>query len=203
MPDEPHPPLPWPLPGREDLRDALVASYDDGRGYHDRRHLAEVLDRLAELAEDEPAAAEPEVLLAAWYHDAVYDGRPGAEERSAQRAETELADVTGIDVAEVARLIRLTADHRPAADDRRGAVLCDADLGILAAAADRYADYVRGVREEYADVPDDAFRAGRLAVLRDLAARERLFLTATAHDRWDAVARANLAREITQLEAAR
>ena len=41
----------WPL--GEDLtavRDELLAAYGTGRGYHDLRHLAEVLDRIDELA---------------------------------------------------------------------------------------------------------------------------------------------------------
>ena len=55
------------------------------RGYHDTRHLAEVLDRLADLGCDSVV-----VRLAAWFHDAVYDAAPGDEERSAQWAERAL-----------------------------------------------------------------------------------------------------------------
>ena len=70
----------WPLPGAEGLRAHLEAAYaDPSRGYHDTLHLREVLERLDELG---PAAMR--VVLAAWFHDAVYDGRPDAEERSAQ-----------------------------------------------------------------------------------------------------------------------
>jgi predicted metal-dependent HD superfamily phosphohydrolase len=186
--------LPWPLPGRTDLRDGLVAAYSSGRGYHDLRHLAEVLARIDELGE----AGNREVVLAAWYHDAVYDARGDNEERSARLAASSLAGI-GVDVAEVARLVRLTTTHRPAPDDHSGAVLCDADLAILAAAPDRYEEYVAGVRREYAAVPDDDFRRGRLAVLRDLADRPALFHTAYARQTWEPAARANLAREIAAL----
>ena len=44
------------------------------RGYHDVEHLEEVLDRLDELAAPAPAPAD--LVLAAWFHDAVYAGRP-------------------------------------------------------------------------------------------------------------------------------
>ncbi len=67
--------------------------------------------------------------------------------------------------------MRLTATHRPADDDHAGQVLCDADLGILAADPARYASYTAGVRREYAHVPDADFAAGRAAVLRDLLAK--------------------------------
>lgn len=186
--------LPWPLPHRADLRDALVAAYGGGRGYHDLEHLAEVLERLAELG----WSSHPEVVLAAWFHDAVYDGEDGAEERSALLAERELAG-EAIDVAEVARLVRLTTTHESADDDAAGQALCDADLGILAASPQRYARYVAGVRADYAHVPDNLFRRGRRAVLEDLAGRERLFATAYAREHWEPRARANLAAELVDL----
>jgi predicted metal-dependent HD superfamily phosphohydrolase len=193
----------WPLPGGEDLRDALVAAYSDpGRGYHDLRHLTEVCARLDELAGGGTVFDRAAVLLAAWFHDGVYDGQPGAEERSAGWAETSLAqlDVAAETVAEVARLVRLTETHRPADDDANGSALSDADLAILAAAPERYAEYAADVRREYAHVPDDQFRAGRSAILRDLLAKPHLFHTAYAREHWERPARANVERELVELE---
>lgn len=194
----------WPswLPGS--LRTRLEEAYGDhGRGYHDQRHLAEVLHHVDELmAADDPARVT--VLLAAWFHDAVYDGRPGEdEERSAQLAETLLpaAGLPEATVAEVARLVRVTTDHRPAEGDHAGQALCDADLAILAAGPDRYAGYVRGVRAEYAHVADEDFAAGRAAVLRDLLDRPRLFHTEAARSRWEARARTNVERELSGLSS--
>ncbi|CCA57354.1 hypothetical protein SVEN_4068, partial [Streptomyces venezuelae ATCC 10712] len=71
-------------------------------------------------------------------------------------------------MTEVARLVRLTTSHDPAPGDLNGETLCDADLAILATAPDTYQGYAAAVREEYAFVPDDAFREGRAAVLRHL-----------------------------------
>jgi predicted metal-dependent HD superfamily phosphohydrolase len=194
----------WPLPGRTDLRDRLLAAYATDRGYHDTRHLAEVLERLSDLGRAGHAAADsPEVVLAAWFHDAVYDGRPGAEERSARLAEAELRSPGGtavdIVVDEVARLVRLTEHHDPVPGDDNGEALCDADLAVLAAGPDRYGEYVAGVRHEYAAFSDEEFRAGRLAVLRDLMGRERIFATTYAREHWEPRARENLAREIATL----
>ncbi|HET9501830.1 MAG TPA: hypothetical protein VFO98_16380 [Marmoricola sp.] len=190
--------LPWPLPERPDLRDRLLAAYGRDRGYHDVRHLAEVLARLDELG----AGEDTDVVLAAWFHDAVYDEMGDNEERSARLAElalTQPEEVEGVDVAEVARLVRLTATHRAEPADRRGAVLCDADLGILAAEPERYAEYVAGVRRDHAGVPEADFRTGRLAVLRDLADREHLFHTEQARLVWEPRARANVLAEIDRL----
>src|SRR5689334_7035690 len=128
----------------DDWRARLEAAWGDpGRGYHDRLHLDEVLAHVdALLPADDPAREA--VVLAAWFHDAVYDGRPDDEERSALLALEALGD-TSLG-REVARLVRITAEHRPADDDRAGQVLCDADLAILAAGPERYASYTDGVR---------------------------------------------------------
>lgn len=180
---------------------ALLASWaQPHRRYHTLTHLREVLDRVDELCDhaDDPDA----VRLAAWYHDAVYDGAPDDEERSAQRAEAELTalGVAPSLVAEVVRLVRLTARHAPMPGDRNGEVLSDADLAVLAGAPDRYAAYACAVRAEYAHVDDASFRAGRAAILRDLLAGPALFRTPKAQG-WQAPALANLTAELRDLQA--
>ncbi|MFB9838486.1 HD domain-containing protein, partial [Actinoallomurus acaciae] len=128
-------------PGPETLGADLLRRYaEPHRRYHTTEHLADVLDHVDELAGE--AADADAVRLAAWFHDAVYDPTRGDnEERSAVLAERMLADtdLPAATVAEVARLVRLTATHDPAEGDRDGAVLCDADLAVLAAPPDRYA----------------------------------------------------------------
>lgn len=187
----------WPLPERTELRDRLLEAYaDPARGYHDRRHLAEVLEHLDELM---PAGhpTRDAVLLAAWFHDAVHDGADDDEQRSADLAARELAGTPVAD--EVARLVLLTRSHRPGDDDLDGQLLCDADLAVLASGPERYADYTAGVRAEYADVPDPAFRAGRRSILQDLLDKPTLFHTPAARESWEDRARANVRAEIEQL----
>jgi predicted metal-dependent HD superfamily phosphohydrolase len=171
------------------------------RHYHDRGHLLAVLaviDRHAGLVPD------PDVVrLAAWFHDAVYDPRAADnEERSAALAEAVLpgAGMDPVRIGEVARLVRLTAGHDVADGDPGGALLADADLAILAAAEADYDRYARAVRREYAHVPEDAFRAGRAAVLRGLAALPALYRVVPARVEWERRARANLDRELRTLD---
>jgi predicted metal-dependent HD superfamily phosphohydrolase len=194
----------WPLPESETLRDELLAAYaEPSRGYHDTRHLAEVLERLFELSAAGAVFDPVPVLLAAWFHDAVYDGERDAEERSAAWAEDALSPLVAPElVAEVARLVRLTETHSPEPDDVNGHALSDADLGILAADRARYDEYVAAVRREYAHLADAVFAAGRLAVLEALAEKEHLFHTAYATLHWEAVARDNLERELAGLRVA-
>jgi predicted metal-dependent HD superfamily phosphohydrolase len=192
----------WPLATANGLRDELLAAYGDpGRGYHDTRHLAEVLERLDELAEAGIDFDSRPVRLAAWFHDAVYDGQVGAEERSAQWAERTLPEhLPEPEVAEVARLVRLTEHHRPEEADLNGCALSDADLAVLASPPQRYRRYAADVRKEYSSVPDADFRRGRAAVLRSLVEQERLFRTTHARECWEVDARRNVAGELRELE---
>jgi len=192
----------WPLPDAPEVRDAVAAAYaDPSRGYHDTRHLTEVLGRLGDLTAHGVAYDATPVLLAAWFHDAVYDGERDAEERSAAWAEDALVGAAPADVvAEVARLVRLTETHTPDDDDMNGCALSDADLGILAAPLERYDEYVAAVRREYAHLEDEVFDAGRADVLRGLAAKPHLFHTPYAREHWEQAARANLERELAVLD---
>jgi predicted metal-dependent HD superfamily phosphohydrolase len=213
-----------PLAGRDRLmpvgRDLLERYGEPHRAYHDRRHLAEVLAGVALLAEhaDDLSVA----VAAAWWHDAVYTvpvltsaGTPTSEtsastgdgisneEASAQLAERTLSQL-GADAeraAHVGMLVRMTATHDPSPLDPDAEVLSDADLSVLASPPNRYATYVADVRREYAAVPDDLFRTGRAAILRNLLEGERVFRTPSAHERWEADARANIAAELRELDA--
>ena len=178
-------------------RDLLDRWGEPHRAYHDRRHLTEVLDALDALTGADPPAA---VVFAAWFHDAVYEGRAGEDER-ASAALAALVLPSLVDrgtVEEVVRLVLLTASHRPEPGDDAGALLCDADLAVLAAPPERYAAYVRGVRREHAHVDDGAFRAGRAQVLRALL-EGPLFRTAAGAARWEARARTQVAAELDRL----
>ncbi|GAA4639338.1 hypothetical protein GCM10023196_100550 [Actinoallomurus vinaceus] len=188
-------------PGPEVLGAELIRRYEEPhRRYHTAEHLAEVLDRIDELAGEADDADA--VRLAAWFHDAVYQPlHADNEERSAVLAERMLADtdLPPETVAEVARLVRMTAAHDPEPGDRNGAVLNDADLAILAADPERYAAYAAAVREEYAAIPDEAFRQGRADVLRGLLDAPALFRTAPGRERWETAARHNLETELMLL----
>jgi predicted metal-dependent HD superfamily phosphohydrolase len=172
------------------------------RRYHDLDHLQAVLRHVDDLAGH--ATDADAVRLAAWYHDAVYQGSDDDEEASAQLAADELSALGLSDavVAEVVRLVRLTATHDPAADDRNGVVLCDADLAVLASPPHGYAGYVAAIRAEHPGVDDEAFRTGRTKLLQSLSERPALFGTPYGREHWEAPARANLERELARLTVA-
>lgn len=191
---------PDPAPYGQNL---LARWAEPQRRYHTVDHLRAVLDRIDELADQGGEGGELELVrLAAWFHDAVYrPDRSENEERSATLAEKALteAGLTPHEVTEVARLVRLTTTHDPDPGDLNGETLCDADLAILATDPDTYREYTAAVREEYAFVPDDAFRDGRATVLRHLLSLPRLFRTPYGAAVWEEKARENAERELAEL----
>lgn len=189
------------VPDAPDVGHELLRRWSaPGRDYHGPSHLAAVLDRLTALA-DGGAQVTRAVTVAAWFHDAVHDGQTPADElASADLAATLLDGVLPPDeTAEVGRLVRLTIDHLTAGDDAPGQALCDADLGVLGGSPQEYLEYTAQVRQEYANVPEAAFRPGRAAILRAILDRPAIYRTATARHLWEEAARRNVAAEIDLL----
>lgn len=171
------------------------------RHYHNEQHLEEVLLALNELETRGETVGLP-TLLAAWFHDAVYAGSPADEVDSADLAARSLRSlgVTDDTIDEVHALVRATSPaSRP--DQQLDTHLLDADLWIFAASPMRYAEYVRGIRAEYASVPAPAFREGRTQILARYLDRPRLYFAEAAQSRWEPRARANVAGELSRLAA--
>jgi predicted metal-dependent HD superfamily phosphohydrolase len=172
------------------------------RAYHNLMHIEDVLLRIEELTP--PKEHELSLALAAWFHDAVYQpDRDDNEERSAYAAYDALEQVGASPelMAEVVRLIRITAGHSADPDDVAGSVLCDADLSILGAPRDKYVQYAQAIRQEYIHVPVDDYNVGRAAALRSFAEREHIYRTPYAREHWEARARENIEAEIACFDA--
>ena len=186
------------MPGHDALfLDLLDRWSEPHRRYHGCTHLLSVLEALDLLTD--PVDPPPTVLLAAWFHDAIYRGVAGQdEEESARLAEDRLAaaGLPEAEVAEVARLVRLTSDHRPGPGDDDGALLSDADLSVLGGEPDEYARYVADVRQDYAHIGDADFAAGRAAVVRHLLELDPLFHSGRAQELWLDAAHRNLKGEL-------
>ena len=202
------------LPGHTALGEDLLERYEQPhRKYHTSVHLSEMLTALKTLYKRHHTATPRAVLLAAWFHDAVYEANPGEDEAAsadlARTALTPLAStgsLTNREVTAIAHLIELTASHQLADGIEEytsgaltradAAFFLDADLAILAADSPRYTRYVAGVRAEYAHYAPDAFTRGRAAILQGFLNRTTIYASDTAHLLWDAPARLNLRTEL-------
>lgn len=188
--------------------DLLRRWADPARRYHSTTHLVELFWGLEEIEEAGEVSAEDATVgrIAGWLHDAVYDptAPPGRNEAESVELAARLLPTVALTpaaVSRVASLVRMTDGHKLAAvdDDALAAAFHDADLVIFAATAERFDAYDDLVREEYAHVPEDAFRDGRRAILEDFLGRDRLYATDHAHAQWDGPARVNLRRAVDRL----
>jgi predicted metal-dependent HD superfamily phosphohydrolase len=182
-----------------ELQALLAAWSEPQRHYHDQRHLRECLVRWQSWKD---RALQPgEVALALWYHDAIYQPQAGDNElRSADWAARAMREA-GLDTECIDRVhaLIMATRHDAPAETPDAQLLVDIDLAVLGASPQRFDEYDRDVRAEYAWVPEALYRSKRREVLQGFAGRERIYQTRAAYEELEAQARANLATAISRL----
>ncbi|WP_326522463.1 HD domain-containing protein [Cellulomonas alba] len=191
----------------EQIREAGQSLIDrwtaPGRTFHNLKHLVDVLARVDELVEE---THEPDLVrLAAWYHGAIFDSadrkayanRGGEDEIASARLAYEELTALGVSEARARRvhdLVVALVRHAPNPNDVDCAVLCDADLAMLASEPQKYKAYLLDVRAEYAHLPARDFVRARLRILDKLLGRPTLF-SSPLGAAWEEPARQNLLAE--------
>ena len=197
-------PAPWTegcdAPVFEEARRAYGSP---GRHYHTWEH---VLDCAAKLR-DFPCGNPRAVFLALLFHDAFYvAGDTQNERHSADLARKVLgahSRVPAEEVAEIERFILATCTHVVPPDERSADLraVIDIDMSILGSDEEKYRRYAARVRSEWCPsvVDGEGFRKGRAAFLRGVLASPRIYSTQEGGRRWEAAARANITRELSEL----
>ncbi|RKQ34069.1 DUF4031 domain-containing protein [Kocuria tytonis] len=185
------------FPRHPDMAGELLQRWSEPhRAYHGPAHLLDVLEAVDLLT---AADEHPELVLAAWFHDAVHEGTAGQDERDSAALARRLLSTEGWPEGvgdRVADLVLVTEHHSPDPGDREACLLVDADLSVLGAGTEDYDRYRAAVRREYADVPEEQFTAARAEVLRALREKPQLFHEPRAVALWEERARRNLDREL-------
>lgn len=168
---------------------------DEGRFYHNFSHLGDVF-HVRDTVFGE--VRDPILDAAIWFHDIVYDPmRSDNEELSAQKALEWLGPHPEAD--RLRELILATKSHT-ASSDRSRAILIDCDLSILGASREEYAIYSANIRREYAMVPEELYKQGRLAILKQFVGQSWVFGTVEMRTRFEGRAFDNLCNEIARLQ---
>ena len=190
------------LPTEPELGKELLGLWSqEHRYYHDRVHLLSVLEAVDRLGGKLSAEELMLIQLAAWFHDAVYQGTAEDEFKSAVLARERLDSVLSARaVSTVSDLILLTAGHNPKESDRLGRILCDADLEVLARPEPAYQRYAHAIYQEYAHLPRHVLAEGRSRILTALLEKATIYATAAGRDLWESAARSNVSRELEHLQ---
>ena len=176
----------------------LEAYGEPQRHYHTLQHLSEAFAGLAPVLAhcQQPGAVE----LAMWFHDAVYDPKAkDNEKKSASWASRVLREqgASAEVIALVQQFIMDTQHHaQPQLPDAQ--ILVDVDLSILAASAERFAEYEQQVRAEYSWVPQFLYSYKRREILQTFLERESIFSTDYFRERIEAAARRNLTEALAR-----
>ena len=179
---------------------ALTSRYAEShRHYHTAQHINECLAHFdgAYTCCEHP----PEVELALWFHDAIYEPRAkDNEEKSADWAVRVMRESgMPLDAQTRVRALIMTTCHDALPETADEQVLVDIDLSILGADAARFDEYEAQVRAEYRWVPGFLFRRKRREVLEGFLARESIYATTHFRNQLEKKARDNLARSLARL----
>lgn len=166
------------------------------RHYHGLSHLNALFELLQAYA---PQRAGSASRLAIWWHDVIYDPlSPKNESESANLAQIQLAQL-GVDTALITRvcaLIEATKNHFAAPSFGADDIFLDADIAILGAPEAIYTRYTQQIRDEYQQVPDILFAAGRKRFLETATEYPRILKTEVFETAFGSQARLNLEREL-------
>lgn len=182
-------------PGTEVFNRLLDCYREDTRHYHNLEHIGHCLEGFSHFRSHAQHPAQ--VILALWFHDAVYN--PKAKDNEAQSAQMARDELSGLGVEsssteQICAHVMATRDHKAEHPDAH--LVIDLDLAILAASPSRYDRFEAEIRQEFAHVPGFLFRMGRKKVLKHFLNRKHIFALPFTRERWEAAARANLRRAI-------
>ncbi len=193
--------LPGAAVAAEPAHGRLIELYGEPhRHYHTLNHIRHCLrefDGAAALMTD-PDAVE----MALWFHDAIYQsGAKDNERRSADLFRQWSGEhANPVFQQRVDNLIMATT-HREPPDRGDAQFLVDIDLSSFGLPWEVCERDGRLIRAEFAEVADDQYYPGHLRFLRTLQDRSTFFCTEFFQQRYEPVARANLARIIADLRA--
>lgn len=184
----------------DELWTEIVQHYSaTGRHYHTLDHLDSIVAELIKVKQEINNWLI--VVLAIAYHDIVYDVlKNDNEERSADLAYNRLT-LLGLSESQKENcrsLILATKTHQLSATDDAN-LFTDADLAILGAAPEAFANYRGQIREEYKVYPDEIFVPGRIKVLNHFLSMSAIYKTNYFRTRYEEQARKNMIAELKLL----
>lgn len=180
--------------------DDLVARYSEPhRAYHTLAHIRRCLDEF-ELVKNfitRPDAVE----LALWYHDAIYNTKANDnEEKSAALARTMMRNAGLPDtLRQFVTDCIIATKHTAVPADPDICFLLDIDLSGLGQSENIFDKHGLQIRKEYEWVPERLFASKRTAILQSFLNRPNIYLTQSFRSKYEAQARQNIIRAITQL----
>jgi pantetheine-phosphate adenylyltransferase len=174
----------------------------EGRFYHNLKHLENCLTEFRAI--ESTLKNSKAVIMALLFHDIVYDPEAHqalANETASWTLAKQLCSLNEQDDADIMNLMLHTSHSYTRDKNADTDTVCDIDMAILGYSEQNFDDYEANIRREYAFASDAQYSAGRLHFLRTLLAKDTIFKTDYFKNKYEAAARENISRLISQLSA--
>ena len=169
--------------------------HEPHRFYHNLPHITGGLDTYHQLSTESLSDSD----FFAWaYHDFVYDPKLSNNEEQSAAMFMRDASILGFSMEEADKTAHTILSTNPAAEPV--GIVNDIDFSFLGAPKEVYNQNIANIRKEYSWVRADVWRKGRVAVLNQILARPKLFVTPLFHKKFETQARKNMKREILSLK---
>jgi len=171
------------------------------RYYHTLNHIVKMLNSFDEVKHQ---AQNPDMIeLGIWTHDYFYAEKSKVnEEKSADFAyklckEAQLAE----EFAKGVHRLNIATKHSLAPTTINEAIMIDLDLTILGESGEMFDEYDNKITQEYSWIPEEQYKAGRIAVLESFLNKEHVYHTDYFRGKCEARAKENLQRSISRLRS--
>lgn len=172
------------------------------RAYHNLNHIIDCLQKLNRLNDSQPIEYKPEIELAFWFHDVIYD--PYLKDNELKSAESaklflEKQKTNNSTLYFIYDLIMATIHKIPPKNESE-AIMMDIDISILGSSPTIYKTYCDNIRKEYKMVPNFLYKRNRIKILEMFLNRKELYYTTNFKNQYETQARINIKNEIATLK---
>ncbi len=170
------------------------------RYYHTMQHINEMMDEYSKNFNGhwDFSQALPWAIL---FHDYIYSATSTLNEENSVVAWKVFAKENNLSeflIEEVKDLIMATKTHQSGTEMQN--LMVDLDFMILGKDVNRFNEYEKQIRFEYAFAPDEAYKKGRIDFVKGVLARNSIFLTEEFREKYETQARTNLNMLLKALE---
>ena len=150
-----------------DVNTLLAMWNESHRSYHTLNHLNDLIDQINESKSKYSEKEYEKLMLAALFHDCVYDPMSSTnEEDSANFLMECVFDKSNSDVLEVKQMILDTKTHQSTTN--LSETFNHYDMSIVEKDFDQLLEWENGISEEFSVYPKDEYKVGRLKFLESL-----------------------------------
>lgn len=136
------------------------------RHYHSQNHLLDLLDKINEKRSNLSQKDYEKLVIAALFHDIVYDPMSNQnEEMSAKFLIESALDKSNPDILEIKQIILDTKKHEPTT--KLSEIFSEMDMDVVKGDFEKLLEWERGIGEEY-KAYGNLYKEGRLKFLESL-----------------------------------